>query len=458
MSYGFHSLPPGLRLRRVQPLTLRDGSSSLLYDLERGHLVAVPVEFSYHVAAALDTGNLDGDLIAWLAGEDVLTYDSPPDDRLPDGLGSGFGHGLLDPGNSFDDADPHRDDLDRVFFAGDEIHCRLGGLEAEPAMRTVRSVLRRARPESRIVLHLSTPPGGGFPEALLPVAIAVRDGALEEMTAAHSVDLELLTDGRGLGRYEVQFLASCDFLVRLTGPHLPALNLLIDEMPERLVMSIRLDTEDRLRDLWSEALAFGAKRVDAVKVTDKPFVGLHRHESELRRFRRDLFAISDHMFSALERGDQPMAVYEPIAQVVARHMARRARSHTGGYLGVVSRGELLNLSQDGMRHRAEPEAEAGFDDAASLPEAQAGTAACRTCWARELCVRGRWAGPAADPYRPQPRADRCEFWRAEVEAGLLFYERLRQADLRHLTGFAEGRTEQALDPYAHLGTGQLLTF
>ncbi len=440
MNYLLHTLPQGLRLRRVHPIHERDGSCSRIYDLERSILMAVPEELRYHVAAALDTGNLDGDLISWLAGEDVLTYDSPPE------TGAGCAQPSVASASLDDTVDRHMDALDRVFFYDDEIHCRLSGLDAAAAVSTLRSVLRRAGEESRVVFHLSTPTAGGFPEALMPVAIAVREGGLAESTRARRVDLELLTDGRGLGRGEIQFLASSDFLVRLSGPHIEALNLLVELMPERVVMSILLDTEDRLRDLWHEARELGVKRVDAVKVTDKPFAGLHHHESELRRFRRDLFAISDDMFAALESGQRPALVYEPIAQVVGRQMATPSWSRSRGYLGVVSHGEVLALPQEEIGPVARGE------------EPQAGLARCRTCWARELCVRGRWAGPAADPHRPQPRADRCEFWRAEVEAGLLFYERLREADLRHLAGFVAGRREVVFDPYAHLETRNLQVF
>ncbi|HMB51756.1 MAG TPA: hypothetical protein VKU40_00480, partial [Thermoanaerobaculia bacterium] len=82
---------------------------------------------------------------------------------------------------------------------------------------------------------------------------------------------------------------------------------------------------------------------------------------------------------------------------------------------------------------------------------------CESCWARQRCTRGLLAGPAADPHRPEPRADRCEFWRAEVEVGLLFFHRLQQADPAHLLGFAEGREERVLDPYVHLGLQELKT-
>jgi hypothetical protein len=72
-------------------------------------------------------------------------------------------------------------------------------------------------------------------------------------------------------------------------------------------------------------------------------------------------------------------------------------------------------------------------------------------------VRGTLAGPAADPQRPAPRVDRCEFWRAEVEVGLLFFHRLQQADPTQLLGFVDGRQEPVLDPAAHLGLEELKT-
>ncbi len=435
MIHAFHALPPGLRLRLVQPLTERDGSCSLLYDLERGRLVEVPIDFCYHVAMALDTGNLDDDLVAWLAGQDVLTYDSRPLRAASAAWGVRT------------DADPEPlSRLDRAFFGEDGVHCRLAGLEPESALATVRSVLARSRPGSRLVFHLAAEGYAGFPEALVPVATAlaaVRGGV------ERRVDLELITDGSGLDEARVRFLAEHEVRVRLTAPELPALDLLLYHLPERLTLSVRLDTGDRLLDLWQEARALGVLHLDAVKITDKPFAGLSLHESELRRFRRDLFEVCDDTFAALEAGRQPRPLFEPLARVVARHLAGRPvdfERRLPSFLGVVAHGELFALPA----HAAEVAADEDF-------EPQPGTSSCRACWGRELCVRGSLAGPDADPQRPVPRVDRCEFWRAEVEVGLLFFHRLQEADPTHLLGFADGRREPVLDPVAHLGLEDLKT-
>lgn len=449
MTPGFHSLPPGLRLRAVQPLTERDGSCSLLYDLERSRLVEVPIDFAYHVAMALDTGNLDDDLVAWLAGRDLLTYDSRP---LRGGV-RGWGAPTADA------AEPEPlSRLDRVFFFEDEVHCRLAGLEPDSAVATVGSVLARARAGSRVVFHVAAAGYSGFPEALVPVTAALRGHrrAAAGRAAEHRVDLELITDGRGLTADRVAFLAEQGVRVRLTAPELPALDLLLEHLPDRLTLGVRLDTGDRLLDLWQEARALGVLHLDAVKITDKPFAGLSLHESELRRFRRDLFEVCDDTFAALEAGRQPLPLYEPLVRVVARHLAGRPvdfHRRLPAYLGVVSHGELFTFPGRAASHGEPAMAALAADDFEPLP----GTSSCRSCWGRELCVRGTLAGPAADPQRPAPRVDRCEFWRAEVEVGLLFFHRLQEADPTQLLGFVDGRQEPVLDPAAHLGLEELKT-
>jgi len=436
LTHALYALPPGLRLRAVQPLTERDGSCSLLYDLERGRLVEVPIEYCYHVAMALDTGNLDDDLIAWLAGQDVLTYDSRPARASSVSWRSRA---------AVDDAPLSQ--LDRVFFFDDEVHCRLAGLEPQSALATVQSVLARVRTGSHVVFHLATDGYSGYPRALERVAAVVR-AAAGGGVAARRVDLELVTDGCGLTAERVRFLAEHSVQVRLTAPELPALDLLLGHMPERLTLSVRLDTGDRLLDLWHEAQVLGVHHLDAVKITDKPFAGLSLHESELRQFRRDLFAICDDTFATLEAGLPVRPVFEPLSRVVARHRAGRPLGldhRLSSYLGLVAHGELFTFP---ARSPIDPDEDF---------EPQPGTSSCHSCWGRELCVRGLLAGPAADPQRPSPRADRCEFWRAEVDVGLLFFHRLQEADPGHLLGFAEGRPEPALDPFVHLGFEELKT-
>src|SRR5258708_24569117 len=68
-------MPGALRLRTVHPLIDGDGACSLVYDVERAAVIEVPEEVKLYVAPALESGNLDEELVGWLAGCDLLTSD-----------------------------------------------------------------------------------------------------------------------------------------------------------------------------------------------------------------------------------------------------------------------------------------------------------------------------------------------------------------------------------------------
>src|SRR5689334_13521542 len=66
-------MPGALRLRALHPLIEGDGSCSLIYDMERAAVVEVPEELQFYIAPALETGDLDEPLVAWLVSEDLMT-------------------------------------------------------------------------------------------------------------------------------------------------------------------------------------------------------------------------------------------------------------------------------------------------------------------------------------------------------------------------------------------------
>src|SRR5215208_4834326 len=68
-------MPGTLRLRGIHPLIDGDGSCSLIYDVERAAVLDVPPDLQFHIAPALETGDLDEDLLSWLVGEDLVTSD-----------------------------------------------------------------------------------------------------------------------------------------------------------------------------------------------------------------------------------------------------------------------------------------------------------------------------------------------------------------------------------------------
>src|SRR5947208_16830221 len=64
-------MPGALRLRALHPLIEGDGSCGLIYDLERGAVVEVPEELQFHIAPALEMGDLDETVLGWLVNEDL---------------------------------------------------------------------------------------------------------------------------------------------------------------------------------------------------------------------------------------------------------------------------------------------------------------------------------------------------------------------------------------------------
>jgi hypothetical protein len=425
----FVVLPAGLRLRMVQPLVDRDQSCPLLYDLERALLVAVPEELWFHAALALEGGNLDDDLVGWLAGEDLLTYDDPPP------AGDAPWQSPLPPAGG----------LGSVWFAEDEVHCHPGPGGEGSTLAAVEALLDGTPRGSRFVVHLVAEGSLGRPSVLRQV---VRRAERLGRHHGRRVSLELTTDGRGLSGPMVRFLADHDLAVRLTGGSPELIERLVAFLSDRLTLCAVLDTGDRLSDLWRKAGGLGVRRLHATKIADRSFGGTAGLDAELRQYRRDLFEVADATFAALADRRPPLPLYEPLARVVRRHLSGRPAAVGGGgsagYFGLVARGGLVPMLAP-LPHSSERSAggEAGAGDELEP------MASCETCWGRRLCARSRYAIADPGPFRPAPRADRCELWRAEVEVGLLLYSRLEEADPATFLGLVEGRADAPFfDPYA----------
>lgn len=432
----FAVLPAGLRQRMVQPLVDRDQSCPLLYDLERTLLLAVPEELQFHAALALDGGNLDDDLFAWLTGEDLLTYDDPP--RPP--AGDAPWQSPLPSGNG----------VGSVWFAEDEVHCHPGPGGEDSTLGAVEALLGGSARGSRFVVHLVAEGSLGQASVLRQV---VRRAERLGRHYGRRVSLELTTDGRGLSRPMVRFLADHDVAVRLTGGSPELIERLVACLPDRLTLCAMLDTGDRLSDLWRQAGGLGVRRLHATKIADRPFGGTAVIDAELRQYRRDLFEVADDTFAALADRRPPWPLYEPLARVVRRHLSGRPAAVGGGgsagYFGLVAGGGLVPMLAPlpQVTGRAAGSERSGGE--AGGGEELEPLDSCESCWGRRLCARSRYAIADPGPYRPVPRADRCEFWRAEVEVGLLLYSRLEKADPSTFLGLAEGGADAPFfDPYA----------
>src|SRR5579864_3163285 len=171
--FGF-ALPGVSRLRTLQPLIDGDGACSLVYDVERAVVIEVPEELKHYAAPALESGNLDEELVGWLTSSDLLTSENSWG-------GSGF---ELDPVRLDADAAAPWDDGDN----GEETHGWIDQQEAGAAIAAVEAVWKRALGSPRIKLHLDW--AGNFPaESWLERVVA--DARRRAAAAGQEVAFEL---------------------------------------------------------------------------------------------------------------------------------------------------------------------------------------------------------------------------------------------------------------------------
>lgn len=435
-------MPGGLRLRTLQPIEDRQGGCPLIYDSERNLLFEVPLEFQLYVAFALDEGELDEALIGWLASEDLMTYEV----EEGGGVERSSVSELADLSSGC------------VYFLGDQVHGQLRVVSREGAARLLDGLSDRLGSASRVTLHLN---------AGDRLEVATLRGLLDEVAhrpelSDRRVDYELTVVPRAvtpelagiLDRHAFRVRARCDGPQSVEGVELAkaasdcfagstekGLRSLLDRLGDRLTVHAVLRDRARLAYLWDWARELGVKRLHVTKRS--PETDLAGREADLRHFRADLAAVSEEMFHTLQAG-YPGLLYEPMVRVVRRMSEQRTRRQSDAFrsscLGVVSNGQVLPFY-------ARPEA---LEVADSPREMSAGSAAgpCSECWGRLLCGRGASADPALSPVEKlDAGAGSCDFWRAEVEAGLLFYHRLREADPDYLLGLVEPEGTGAFDPF-----------
>lgn len=425
----FSGLVPGTRIRAHQPLTDRGGACTLIYDLERGRLIDVPLEFHYHVAVALESGELDEGLVSWLLEEDLLTFERSGDDRQPVagplwGVEDGRG-------------------LGSVFLDGGELHYDPGA--GEPSVELLRSRLRP--PEGTpLVVHLTIDTGGAR-----ELAERIDEAARHAATAGREVRFEITGRVNALSagvtrllssRRELRVRLSCPFPGNGGAPRIPRgdetrkwLEALARSLGPRLTVHVGLGRGDRLSELWRWAGEIGLERLDVSRAGvarwPEPYASAAADDHQ---FQSDLAAVCDSMFDSLEKGLPRPLLFEPVARVVRGLIAGAgAEPAPGGYRALVQGDEVMWPPVAGLEVAG---------PASPQP------APCAECWARALCsrsvfVRRPEAAPAAGQ---QPREDRCETWRKEIEAALHFFRRLQLADPEDLLGFPLDGTRVAGPP------------
>jgi len=449
--FGF-ALPGVSRFRTLQPLIDDDGACSLVYDVERAVVIEVPQELQHYVAPALDSGNLDEELVGWLTSSDLLTSE-----------GSWGWSGF----------EPDAARLDTAAAApwddGEETHGWIDQQETGAAIEALERVWKRAVGSPRIQLHLDW--DGNFPAAGWLEKV-VADARRRAAAAGQEVAFELALDPEQVTAAVAHQLADhpvhvrlrcgeCDPLARVgtcqeNRPWLlaePAVKLLLEQearirpaaasppppvplVPPLLTVQCMLDGPARLVELWRWAKAIGVRRLDVIRLEESGEsgksgaarrTGCAWPATRLGEYRQDLYTIYEETCAELEAGGSPVE-FQPLIRIVRRLRRREAAATLAGRGSELAmRGDRRPYARvESLDPRLLPEQlwmrlERPAPDAPGLP--------CQSCWARQVCSHSAYVASALGKEDPRdPSRERCAAWSAEVEMAVRLYHRLAQAD------------------------------
>lgn len=416
-------MPGALRLRNIHALDAEDGSCDLIYDLERGMVLEVPVDLQAYVALALDRTEPTDEMLSWLVREDLLTSD-----RFSEGTGD------EDPSGTWSGSLPDREwVLDRptevealellegIFHPGGErlpvrIRCHWAcGFFGVEALRRIVLEARRLAAESRRAIAFE---------------ITLAQGELDDAT--------------------IRYLANETFPVRILAG---SLGSAFDRKPvapsewaalaarfgDRLTLGVDLARGARLRDAWNLAEASGMRHLDVTWAPGaEPRLGV-----EMRELVADLQHIADDICASLRAHRAPID-FQPLTRLVGRLLLRepifdfeREPSRRPLWIGDVD-------SSFGLRDMEAPAVaqlwgsvdEFGGESSAPMP--------CEGCWARYLCPESRLLPAFAAA--SEPKEERCNLLRAQFEAGVRLHHRLDQMDPLATRPFLELALRASSDP------------
>jgi hypothetical protein len=422
-------LPGVLRLRALHPLIEGDGSCSLIYDLERAAVVEVPEELQFHVAPALETGDLDEALVGWLIAEDLLTGER----------GMGWPEAAAAPAEAVAWWSPGD-----VYQVDSELHVRIGQEREDTALEVLASVLHPGSGNGRVRLHIDW--RGAFPGNDVLARIAVESCRLAG-PLGQEVSFELTLAAAEVTPARADFLAGYAFQVRLLCGSYPAplpcfyadrsergewepeaaVRLLLDRLGDRLMVHCVLD-RGRLLDLWEWAKQTGIRHLDATLLDDSVVGDGLRDPARTREIRNDLLAVCEEMGEELAAQHLPVD-YKPLTRIVDRLMRSEPPhfsygDHGPGLMPLVDGFPRSFLDSFDLRLADFP----GRERLRGGLEPEAGELPCQGCWARHVCSHSAYVASVQDGDERELSEADCSRWRLEVEAALRFYHSLAHMD------------------------------
>jgi hypothetical protein len=475
---GEHRMPPfGLampgasRLRTLQPLIDGDGMCSLVYDVERAAVIEVPEELRLYVAPALESGNLDEELVGWLGSADLLTSEGS------------WGWSGFEPEAARLDAAAAAPGDDR-----EETHGWIDQQDTGAAIDAMERVWKRALGSPRVKLHLDWAgnfPAGGWLEDVVVDARRRAAAAGQEVAFELTLDPEQVTVevARRLAAHPVQVrlrCGECDPLARLgtcqeDRPWLlaePAVKLLLEQearlrpanastplptAPPLLTVQCMLDGPARLLELWRWAKAIGVRSLDAIRLEDSGAArraGCAWPAARMREYRQDLHAIYEDTCAELEAGGSPVE-FQPLIRIVRRLRRREAAATLAGGEPAVRNDGRPFARVESLDPRLLPEQLWTRLEGPAAPDAPG--LPCQACWARQVCSHSAYVASALGKEDPRdPSRERCAVWSAEVEMALRLFHRLAQIDaiqvLRFFGDAPGAHSPRPRDPFGWLSS------
>ena len=432
-------MPGALRLRALHPLIEGAGSCSLIYDLERAAVVEVPEDLQFHIAPALETGDLDESVLGWLVNEDLLTSEG------------GAGWIELAETGGFEAGGWS---MGAIYRVDDEVHARIDQPREEAALEVIAFVLQQSAGTGRVKLHLDW--GGSFPGGALLERIVV-EASLQAARLHQEVAFELTLDAREVTPAVADVVAGLSLQVRLLCGSYPArteafyadrraaswkaesaVRLLLEPLGERLTVHCVLD-RGRLLDVWEWAKRTGVRHLDATILEDSALGDGIAIPGRLREIRNDLLAVCDEMADALAAQRLPVD-YKPLTRIVDRLMRSepldRLYGERGSFGGLMPMADVYPRSfLDSLDLRPKPSPWGEVED---LDAAGESGFSCQGCWARHVCSHSSYVASSQSGNDLRvPSEERCAQWRTEVEAALRFYHRLAHTDPMQVRRFFE---------------------
>lgn len=415
-----YPIPGLLRLRSLQPLSDREGACSLIYDLERAAVLEVPTELQLHIAPALETGDLDEDLVSWLISEDLLTsegWDGWNADSAPYRRTVRAG----------------RSELASLLRLEDEMHGFVDQTDETAATLGLDLIFKSGLGASRIKLHLDW---GGTAPALSLVEWILIESCRRAALSGQEISYELALDAaevtpalvHRLSGYPVHVRLRCSLDAAAAGKGTAAppwrqaeeaVLLVLEVLADQVTVQCALAAPYRLADLWEWAKEIGVRHLD-VLLEEPERDG--RAILALRELRGDLLTVCQEMAAELSARRTPID-FEPLTRIVRRLIRHEAH---GGILGLAGfdrtsswlLDSVLDTGNNAFRMLSPAEL-----------EGEASGSTCQSCWARYACSHSKLVSSPIGVEDPrEPSEERCSCWRAEVEAALHLFHGLAHVE------------------------------